>query len=150
MVPPSDKSRNVIRVTDTIAIGEDELSEAFIRASGPGGQNVNKVATAVQLRFDVGRSPSLPQAVKERLAKLAGARLTKGGEIVIEAQRFRTLERNRADALARLVALIGRAAATPKKRRPTRPTLASREERLKAKAKRSERKTARAKPGFDD
>ena len=150
MVPPPDEARNVIRVTDAIAIGEEELSEAFIRASGPGGQNVNKVATAVQLRFDVRRSPSLPEPVKERLGRLAGARMTKGGEIVIEAQRFRTLERNRADALERLMALIRQAAATPKKRRPTRPTLASKEERLKAKAKRSQRKTARAKPGPDD
>ena len=126
----------MIPVTPFIALDESEISETFVRASGPGGQNVNKVATAVQLRFDARRSPSLPEGVRERLERLAGSRLTKDGVIVISADRYRTQERNRADALERLVALIRRAAEAPKPRRPTRPSAASKERRLKAKSER--------------
>ncbi len=140
----------MIPVTNTIAIDEAELTESFIRSSGPGGQNVNKVSTAVQLRFDVRHSPSLPEGMKPRLEKLAGSRLTLDGEIVIHAQRFRTLERNRADALERLLDLIRRAAETPKPRRPTRPTLAAKRERLAAKTRRSETKTHRGRPAIED
>jgi ribosome-associated protein len=133
----------MIRITDTIELDERELSESFIRASGPGGQNVNKVSSAVQLRFDVWRSPSLDGGTKRRLAALAGSRLTKDGELVITAERFRERERNRADALARLVELIQRAAVVPKRRRKTRPTKAAKERRLASKAARSRLKQTR-------
>src|SRR6266850_354525 len=123
----------MIRITAAIAIDEGELEERFIRASGPGGQNVNKLATAVQLRFDVRHSPSLSAAVRARLEKLAGNRLTRGGVLVIAAQRHRTQERNRQDALDRLIDLIARAAVAPKPRRPTKPTAGSRERRLAGK-----------------
>jgi len=139
----------MIRVTDQISIEESEISESFLRSSGPGGQNVNKVATAVQLRFDARRSPSLPEPVRARLEKLAGARLTKDGIVVIFADRFRTQERNRADALERLLQLIRRAADLPKTRRPTRPTAASKERRLKGKSERSGVKQLRGRPSFD-
>jgi len=127
----------MIAINDDLALDERELSETFIRASGPGGQNVNKVASAVQLRFDATGSPSLPEAVKARLARLAGNRLTQDGVIVITAQRFRSQERNRADAVDRLVALIRRAAEPPKPRRKTRPSAAQREKRLAGKARRA-------------
>jgi ribosome-associated protein len=140
----------MIQVTPSIAIDEAELQESFIRASGPGGQNVNKVETAVQLRFDVRNSPSLPDYVKEKLERIAGRRLTNDGVLVITAQRFRMQERNREDALARLVELIRQATERPKPRRPTRPTLASKKRRLEAKGRRSEIKKGRSgKPGFD-
>jgi ribosome-associated protein len=140
----------MIRITPSIAIREDEIDESFLRASGPGGQNVNKVETAVQLRFDVGNSPSLADDVKQRLERLAGSRLTREGVLVITAQRHRTRERNRADALARLVDLIGRAAVPPKPRRATKPTLASRKRRLESKKRRSSLKGLRgAKPSID-
>ena len=140
----------MIPVTRSISIDESELSESFIRASGPGGQNVNKVSSAVQLRFDVRRSPSLPEPVRARLEKLAGSRLTKDGVLVIAADRFRTQERNREDARDRLLALIRRATEVPKPRRPTRPTLASKERRLKAKAGRGTVKRLRGAPSSPD
>jgi ribosome-associated protein len=140
----------MIQVTDQIALEDDELEESFIRSSGPGGQNVNKLATAVQLRFDVRRSRSLPNDVAIRLMRLAGARLTKDGVLVITAQRHRTQERNREDARERLLDLIRQAAVKPVKRRPTRPTAASRRERLEGKKRRAGvKKLRQSRPGFD-
>lgn len=140
----------MIRITPSIAIDEREVEETFIRASGPGGQNVNKLATAVQLRFDVRGSPSLPAPVKARLERLAGRRLTREGVLVITAERFRTQERNRADALDRLVGLIREATVAPKPRRPTRPTAAARARRLDSKKRRSGVKALRGdKPGLE-
>jgi len=127
----------MIRITPSISIGEDEVEEQFIRASGPGGQNVNKLASAVQLRFDVRRSPRLPEEVRARLERLAGRRLTREGVLVINAQRHRTQERNRADARERLVDLIRRAAVAPAPRRPTKPTAGARERRLQSKKHRA-------------
>ncbi len=135
--------REMIRITDSIAIGEDEVKEEFIRASGPGGQNVNKVATAVQLRFDVALSPSLSEEVRERLIHLSGRRISKEGVLVIVARRFRTQEGNRQDALNRLLELIRRAAEKPKPRLKTKPSAASRERRLEAKRHRSKIKRQR-------
>jgi ribosome-associated protein len=139
----------MIAITDDLALDEREISETFIRASGPGGQNVNKVASAAQLRFDVRGSPSLPEPVKARLTRLAGNRLTQDGVIIITARRFRSQERNREDAHGRLVALIRRAAEPPKPRRKTRPGAAQRQERLAAKAHRSVVKRQRRMPRDD-
>ena len=140
----------MIKITPTISIDEDELHESFVRASGPGGQNVNKVASAVQLRFDAAGSPHLPDWVKTKLIALAGQRATNDGVIVISADRFRTQERNRDDARARLVDLIAQAAHREKPRRPTKPTKASKERRLKGKAVRSGVKAMRReRPGED-
>ena len=127
----------MIRITDRISIDERELEERFVRASGPGGQNVNKLSSAVQLRFDVRRSPSLGPDVRARLEQLAGRRLTRDGVIVSMAQRHRTQERNRQDALDRLVELIEHASVAPTPRRPTRPTRGSKERRLATKKNRS-------------
>jgi ribosome-associated protein len=140
----------MIDVTAHIAIDEREIEEAFVRSSGPGGQNVNKLSTAVQLRFDVRHSPSLPHDVRERLERLAGSRLTNDGVLVIIAQRHRTQARNRQDALNRLIDLIRQAAVVPVKRRPTRPTRASRERRIEGKKRRAGVKhLRRSRPSLD-
>ncbi|MGJ3262492.1 MAG: alternative ribosome rescue aminoacyl-tRNA hydrolase ArfB [Salinarimonas sp.] len=139
----------MIEVTPTIALDEGEIEMVPIRASGPGGQNVNKVSSAVQLRFDALGSPSLPDPVKARLPAIAGSRMTKDGVIVITAQVYRDQERNRADAIARLVDLIRRAAYRPPPRRPTRPTLGSKRRRLDTKAKHARTKSLRGKPPAD-
>ncbi len=136
----------MIQITEAIALEDNELEFSFIRASGPGGQNVNKVSTAVQMRFDARRSPSLTNDVSVRLQALAGARLTQEGVIVITAARHRTQERNRADAIARLAALIAEAAIPPTPRKPTRPTKAAKARRLEAKARRAGVKSLRGKP----
>jgi ribosome-associated protein len=140
----------MLRVTAHIEIDEREIEEQFVRASGPGGQNVNKLSTAVQLRFDVRHSPSLPGDVRARLERLAGSRLTRDGVLVIIAQRHRTQMRNRQDALDRLLDLIRHAAVAPVKRRPTRPTKASRERRIEGKKRRAGIKHLRRnRPSFD-
>jgi ribosome-associated protein len=139
----------MIVVTPRIVLDERELEETFVRASGPGGQNVNKLSTAVQLRFDVRRSPSLPDDVRARLERLGGSRLTGEGVLIIVAQRHRTQERNREDARERLVDLIRRAAVAPTPRRPTKPTLASKRRRLDSKARRSRVKSLRGDPNSD-
>jgi ribosome-associated protein len=134
----------MISVTPTLAIDEREIEESFIRASGPGGQNVNKVATAVQLRFDAARCATLPEPVRARLRRLAGRRMTSEGVVVITAQRYRSQERNRTDALERLLTLLREAAAPPPpKRRPTRPGRAAKERRLQEKRQRGDTKRTR-------
>lgn len=140
----------MIRVTDKISIDESELSESFVRSSGPGGQNVNKLSTAVQLRFDVRHSPSLPNDVATRLMRIAGRRMTKDGVLVITAQQHRTQERNRAEARERLIKMIRQAAVRPVPRRPTKPTRASRQRRLEGKKRRSTIKHLRSsRPAMD-
>jgi ribosome-associated protein len=150
LYPIKKSAKLMIAITADLALDESEISETFIRASGPGGQNVNKVASAAQLRFDVEASPSLPEGVKARLARLAGKRLTQDGVIVITAKTFRSQDRNREDARDRLVALIRRAAEPPKPRRKTRPSAAQREARLAAKARRGAVKQRRRLPPDDE
>ena len=140
----------MIRVNAQIELDEREIQEDFVRASGPGGQNVNKVSTAVQLRFDVAHSPSLPDPVRARLIALAGRRVTQDGVLILSAERFRSQRRNRDDALERLIELVREACEVDTPRRPTRPTLASKKRRLDSKQRRGETKKLRGlKPGTD-
>lgn len=139
----------MLKVTSRITIADEELEERFVRASGPGGQNVNKVSTAVELRFNARASPALTEEVRRSLIRLAGRRMTDEGVLVIRAERFRTQERNREDARQRLVDLIAQAAVPPKPRVKTKPTLASKKRRLDSKSRRSEVKRNRAVRSFD-
>ena len=140
----------MIPITDQIVFDEREIDESFIRASGPGGQNVNKVASAVRLRFDIRRSGSLPEAVRGRLERLGGHRVSQEGVLIVTAQRYRSQERNRADAQERLIAMIQEAAVRPVPRRPTKPTRASKQRRLESKKHRSTVKgLRREKPGLE-
>jgi ribosome-associated protein len=146
---PSLPDHNGLFIRHGLVIPDAELDESFIQSSGPGGQNVNKVASAVQLRFDVARSPSLPEAVRAAILARSDARLDKEGTLTITARRFREQARNRADARARLAELIRAAATPPKPRRATRPTHASKKRRAEAKQRRGQIKKARARPSFD-
>ncbi len=139
----------MLQISPTLAIPDQELEERFVRSSGPGGQNVNKVSTAVELRFDVARSPSLPEAVRERLLARRDRRITDEGVLVLSAQRFRTQDRNREDARDRLAAVIAAALTAPKKRVATKPTKGSKERRLGAKRERSTVKRHRSASGWD-
>jgi ribosome-associated protein len=138
-----------IAITDNLSLDEDELAWKAARASGPGGQHVNKTSTAVELRFDVRNSPSLPGDVRERLERLAGSRLTQDGVIVLFAQNARSQEMNRQDALQRLVELVRQAAVRPKRRRPTKPTYSSKLKRLEGKSKRAGVKAMRGRPSMN-
>jgi ribosome-associated protein len=140
----------MIEISSTVSINDDEIQIDFIRASGPGGQNVNKVSSAAQLRFDLRSSPSLAPDVKERLARIAGSRLTEQGVLIIEAKRYRTQEQNRLDAVQRLVALVQKALEKPKSRQKTRPTLASKQKRLQTKRQQSEKKRLRGRLSPDE
>lgn len=140
----------MLRVGNTIRIPENELVESFVQAAGPGGQHVNKTASAVQLRFNVANSPSLPLAVARRLQQLAGSRINQAGELMIEARRFRSQQRNRADARQRLAQLIEQAAQPPAKRKPTRVPRSTKRRRLTAKKRRGDTKTRRKPPRIDD
>jgi ribosome-associated protein len=140
----------MIRITDTLSINEKEIQQDFVQASGPGGQNVNKVSTAVQIRFDVGRSPSLPDDVRERLIRTAGNKITEDGVLIIKAKRFRRQERNRQDAVDRLVKLVRKATEKPKPRRQTKPTAMSKQRRLDAKHHRSQTKRQRKAPHLEE
>lgn len=140
----------MIRVTSAIAIDESELHFDFVRSSGPGGQNVNKVSTAVQLRFDAARSPSIPEAVRRRLARVAGRRMTADGVLLITARRHRSQQKNREDAIDRLVSLLKQAAVVPKTRRKTKPTRQSKERRLQDKRRKSQAKKKRGHVRQDD
>lgn len=140
----------MIQITHDIAIDEKEIREVFIRASGPGGQHVNKASTAVQVRFDAAHSPSLPDDVRNRLFVLAGNRLTDKGEIVITSQRYRSQARNREDAVAQLISLIREAAKPIRRRRQTKPTVGAKRKRLEKKKRRSQIKRLRRKPGLDE
>ena len=140
----------MIKITNTISIDENEMQLHFIRSSGPGGQNVNKVATAVQLRFDVGNSTSLPGDVRTRLIRLAGRRVNQDGILIIEARQFRTQERNREDAVGRLTDLVRKAAEKPRPRKKTKPSKAAVERRIENKKRRGEvKKTRRSAPEPD-
>jgi ribosome-associated protein len=140
----------MIDVSSDLSIPEREIELEFVRASGPGGQKINKTATAVQLRFDVANSASLPEDVRQRLLKLAGKRVTEDGVLILQARRYRTQEKNRQDAIGRLIDLIRRASAAPKVRRRVKPSLGSRVRRLEQKRRRSEKKRWRRPPGLDD